>query len=69
MDSSPKFHLVTYGCQMNKNDSERIAGLLAQLGFVETDNENEADFILLNTCSVRQSAEERIYGKMKDYHS
>lgn len=67
MTPSPKFHLVTYGCQMNKNDSERIAGLLAQLGFIETDNENEADFILLNTCSVRQSAEERIYGKMKDY--
>ncbi len=63
----PKFHLVTYGCQMNKNDSERIAGLLSGLGFVPTDEERDADLILLNTCSVRQSAEERVYGKMEDF--
>lgn len=65
-ERSPKFHLVTYGCQMNKNDSERIAGLLSGLGFVPTDSEGEADVILLNTCSVRQTAEDRIYGKMED---
>lgn len=65
--SSPKFHLVTYGCQMNKNDSERIAGLLSGLGFVPTEEERDADLILLNTCSVRQSAEERVYGKMEDF--
>ncbi len=64
---SPKFHLITYGCQMNKNDSERIAGLLSGLGFVSTENEGEADVILLNTCSVRQTAEDRIFGKMKDF--
>lgn len=63
---APKFHLITYGCQMNKNDSERIAGLLSDIGFVPTDEESEADVILLNTCSVRQSAEERVYGKMED---
>lgn len=62
----PKFHLVTYGCQMNKNDSERIARVLAGLGFRETPVEAEADVILFNTCSVRQSAEERVYGKMED---
>ncbi len=64
---APKYQLITYGCQMNKNDSERIGGLLSALGFVETASEREADLIILNTCSVRQSAEERIYGKMKDY--
>jgi tRNA-2-methylthio-N6-dimethylallyladenosine synthase len=63
----PTFHLVTYGCQMNKNDSERIAGLLSGLGFVATEEEREADLILLNTCSVRQTAEDRIFGKMKDF--
>lgn len=62
----PKFHLVTYGCQMNKNDSERIAGLLSGLGFESTDSETEADLLLFNTCSVRQTAEDRIYGKMED---
>lgn len=64
---TPKFQLVTYGCQMNKNDSERIAGLLSKLGFSETETEGDADLIIMNTCSVRQSAEDRIYGKMEDY--
>ena len=67
LGSAPKYQLVTYGCQMNKNDSERIAGLLSGLGFVETDAEKEADLILLNTCSVRETAENRIFGKMEDY--
>jgi len=62
-----RYHIVTFGCQMNKNDSERIAGLLSSIGFCATENEAEADLILMNTCSVRQSAEERIFGKMKDY--
>lgn len=62
-----KFHLVTYGCQMNKNDSERIAGLLSGLGFASTEEEERADLIIVNTCSVRQSAEDRVFGKMKDY--
>ncbi len=62
----PKFYLVTYGCQMNKNDSERIAGLLSGLGFAETESEEDADVILFNTCSVRQTAEDRVFGKMRD---
>lgn len=62
----PKYCVTTFGCQMNKNDSERIARILAGLGFASTDNEHEADLLLFNTCSVRQSAEERIYGKMED---
>lgn len=62
----PRFHLITYGCQMNKNDSERMAGLLSGLGFVSTDMQEEADLIILNTCSVRQTAEDRIFGKMDD---
>ena len=51
---------------MNKNDSERIGSLLTQIGFTETNEESRADLILLNTCSVRQSAEDRVYGKMED---
>ncbi|MFZ2803696.1 MAG: tRNA (N6-isopentenyl adenosine(37)-C2)-methylthiotransferase MiaB [Patescibacteria group bacterium] len=64
--TKPKFRLVTFGCQMNKNDSERIAGLLSGLGFVSTESDDDADLILYNTCSVRQSAEDRIFGKMED---
>ena len=57
-----KYHLLTFGCQMNKSDSERIRAILHGINFLETDNEKEADFILMNTCSVRQKAEDRIYG-------
>ena len=63
----PKFHLITYGCQMNKNDSERLSGLLRGLGFEPTNEKEQADLILLNTCSVRQSAENRVYGHMSDF--
>lgn len=52
---------------MNKNDSERIAGLLSSLGFSATEDESVADVILVNTCSVRQTAEERVYGSQKKY--
>jgi tRNA-2-methylthio-N6-dimethylallyladenosine synthase len=65
--SSPTFHITTFGCQMNKNDSERIAGLLSTLGFVTTEDEATADVVLINTCSVRQSAEDRVYGAQEKY--
>ena len=52
---------------MNKNDSERIAGLLASLGFVETAEEAIADVVIVNTCSVRQSAEDRLFGAQEKY--
>ncbi len=52
---------------MNKNDSERIAGLLSSLGFNETPDESQADLIVVNTCSVRQSAEDRVYGSQEKY--
>ena len=60
-----KFYIITYGCQMNKNDSERIAGMLESVGLSATDQPEEADLILLNSCSVRQTAEDRIFGQVK----
>lgn len=63
----PTFHITTFGCQMNKNDSERIAGLLSSLGFTTTEDESTADVVLINTCSVRQSAEDRVYGAQEKY--
>jgi len=61
-----KYHIITYGCQMNKSDSERSATILESLGMAETPEPKEADFVLINTCSVRQSAEDRIYGRVKN---
>ena len=63
--SKGKFHIITYGCQMNKNDSERIAGLLQSVGMSLTNKVEEADLVLLNSCSVRQTAEDRIFGRVK----
>jgi tRNA-2-methylthio-N6-dimethylallyladenosine synthase len=61
---SPAVYLQTYGCQMNERDSEEILGMLTAQGYVVVDREEQADVILLNTCSVRAHAEERAFGKM-----
>jgi tRNA-2-methylthio-N6-dimethylallyladenosine synthase len=66
-DVSPKYHLITYGCQMNKNDSERAEALLKGIGFASAETPEEADVILINSCSVRQTAEDRIFGQMKNF--
>jgi tRNA-2-methylthio-N6-dimethylallyladenosine synthase len=57
------YHVETFGCQMNSRDSEKIAGILAQIGYVETDSE-DADFVLYNTCTVRENANNRVYGRL-----
>jgi len=59
-----QYHILTYGCQMNERDSEIIAGLLEQSGFQEASSIEEADLVVLNTCSVRHSAENKVYGKL-----
>ncbi len=57
-----KYHIITYGCQMNKSDSERIAGILENDGYKAAPNINGADLVIVNMCSVRQSAVNRVYG-------
>lgn len=59
-----KVYLKTYGCQMNQNDSERMLGMLAQLGYHQTANPYEADFMLLNTCSIREKAEDKLFSRL-----
>ncbi len=56
------YNIITIGCQMNKSDSERIAGYLEKHGYQGSDNREEADLVVVNTCGVRQSAEDRAYG-------
>ena len=60
----PKLHLITYGCQMNEYDSERVAGLLREQSYELTDNEADADLILLNTCAIREKAEDKVFSKL-----
>jgi tRNA-2-methylthio-N6-dimethylallyladenosine synthase len=60
-----KYYIITYGCQMNQGDSERLAAVLEDLGFVPVKHEKEADLIAVVACSVRQSATDRIYGKFR----
>ena len=52
-----RYHIVTYGCQMNAHDSETIAGMLEQMGMTEAAAREDADFVLYNTCCVRENAE------------
>lgn len=59
-----KYHIWTVGCQMNVSDSERLEAALQGVGYSPTERAEEADFIVLNSCSVRESAEERIMGKL-----
>jgi tRNA-2-methylthio-N6-dimethylallyladenosine synthase len=60
----PKFFIKTYGCQMNERDSEQVAHSLITRGYERVDSEVEADVVLLNTCSVRDMAEQKALGKM-----
>jgi len=57
-----KYFIITHGCQMNKSDSERIAAILNKTGYSSTSKIKEADLIVVNMCSVRQSAVDRVYG-------
>lgn len=59
----PKACVVNMGCQMNARDSEKLVGILGQIGFVETEDEH-ADFVLYNTCTVRENANNRVYGRL-----
>lgn len=61
-----KFLIESYGCQMNVHDSERMAGLLEQAGFEATDVDEDADLVVINTCSVREKAEEKLYARLGD---
>lgn len=62
--SKPLAMVVTYGCQQNVSDSEKIKGMLAEMGFDFTEQAAEADFILFNTCAVREHAEDRVFGNI-----
>jgi tRNA-2-methylthio-N6-dimethylallyladenosine synthase len=59
MDQIKRYHVTTFGCQMNEHDSERMKGMLESLGYAEAQSRDEADLILFNTCSIRENADNR----------
>ena len=59
-----KYNILTMGCQLNENDSEKLCGMLEQMGYIRTDKSEEADISLFNTCCVRENAEDRLFGKL-----
>ena len=59
-----KYHIITFGCQMNEHDSETIAGMLAQQGMEPVLDKQEADIVIINTCSVRENADKRFFGTL-----
>ena len=65
MENRPaSYHVVTYGCQMNAHDSEKLAGMLRSMGMTEAADRTEADFVIFNTCCVRDNAERRALGNV-----
>lgn len=58
------FCVTTFGCQMNARDSEKLTGILEQMGYVEEKTEEKADFVIFNTCTVRENANQRVYGRL-----
>ena len=64
-----KFHIRTFGCQMNEHDSERLAGLLVADGLVPTDGPRVADVVVLNTCCIRENADNKLYGHLGNLKS
>ena len=63
-DRKCKYNILTMGCQLNENDSEKLSGMLEEMGYARTDNVKDADIALFNTCCVRENAEDKLFGKL-----
>ena len=62
--SNKKYKIITYGCQMNLHESEKLAGILTELGYTETKEDKNADIIVFNTCCIRENAENHAEGNI-----
>jgi len=61
---TPSYFVSTFGCQMNAHDSEKLAGILEKIGYTEAEEETEADLVIYNTCTVRENANQKLYGHL-----
>jgi tRNA-2-methylthio-N6-dimethylallyladenosine synthase len=68
-ESNRKLYIESYGCQMNFSDSEIVASIMIDKGFNTTNNYNEADVVFINTCSIRENAEQRVRNRLKEFES
>src|SRR5690606_9264880 len=68
-ENNKKLFIESYGCQMNFNDSEIVASILADQGFNTTDSLEEADLVLVNTCSIRDKAEQTVRKRLEKYQA
>ena len=59
-----KYYILTMGCQLNENDSEKLCGMLENMGYIKTEEISDADLVIYNTCCVRENAEEKLFGKL-----
>ena len=63
-DKKLKYYILTMGCQLNENDSEKLCGMLENMNYKKTEDMKEADLVIFNTCCVRENAEEKLFGKV-----
>lgn len=64
VDIQRKYYINTMGCKLNENDSEKISGMLSQMGYIETNSPEDANLVVFNTCCIRENAEEKVFGKL-----
>ena len=65
--SARSFYIETFGCQMNVHDSEKVAGVLLERGYRPVDTAADADFLLYNTCSIREKAAQKVFQRLNDF--
>ncbi len=63
-NKKPKYIIQTFGCQLNENDSEKLSGMVEEMGYKRTEDAKEADLAIFNTCCVRENAEDKLFGKI-----
>ena len=66
-NKSLKYYILTMGCQLNENDSEKLVGMIEQMGYENVQNIKDADLFIVNTCCVRENAEEKLFGKLGEF--
>ena len=59
-----KYYILTMGCSLNENDSEKLCGMLEEMNYSKTESFEEANFIVFNTCCIRENAEDKLFGKL-----
>ena len=69
MEKPKTLYIETYGCQMNFSDSEIVASILKEKGLVQSESADQADIVLINTCSIRDNAEKKIWNRLKHLNS